>query len=220
MQWCTIRENGNWMLGINSSLMLHCRLPRVHYIRDCSAIEMEWKAALCGKFFRILVPVLIPLSIHVLDPWSDWLLVKHTIWWTGKASTYYSAFIRSEDITIQCNKRWKLMKTQCRWYSRFYAVWEASFTVKMKIFMWRILVGHFTLGAFLSKHGLEGVRCPHSLHFPTTLEHLDTQNKNLFHNKSSAPIFSWTFCKTRLRLDIDAMPPLDRSALTSLIDSL
>ncbi|KAH7294526.1 hypothetical protein KP509_27G004600 [Ceratopteris richardii] len=205
----------------------------------------------------------IPLSIHALDPWRDWLLLKHTGWWTGKANTYYTAFIRSEDITLQCNKRWKLMKTQCWWYSRFCAVWEASFTFKMKIFMWRILVGHFTLGAFLSKHGLERVRCPHCAAYAETMRHafwtcpyiqrwwntlflfpiwdrkptkLNTTfllfdsdnkaldwvrkrcismllrsiwtlgNKNLFHNKASAPIFSWTFCKARLRLDIDAMP--------------
>ncbi|KAH7433422.1 hypothetical protein KP509_07G068600 [Ceratopteris richardii] len=29
----------------------------------------------------------------------------------------------------------------------------------MRIFMWRIFVGHFTLGAFLSKHGLQGIHC-------------------------------------------------------------
>ncbi|KAH6559031.1 hypothetical protein KP509_1Z031600 [Ceratopteris richardii] len=65
-----------------------------------------------------------------------------------KASTYYSALIGSEDITLQCNKQRKLKKTPFRWHPKFSPIWEASFTFKMKIFMWRILVGHFTLGAF------------------------------------------------------------------------
>ncbi|KAH7423060.1 hypothetical protein KP509_12G037600 [Ceratopteris richardii] len=41
----------------------------------------------------------------------------------------------------------------------------------MKIFMWRILVGHFTLGAFLSKHGLKGVQCPHCASYAETMRH-------------------------------------------------
>ncbi|KAH7429886.1 hypothetical protein KP509_09G069800 [Ceratopteris richardii] len=41
----------------------------------------------------------------------------------------------------------------------------------MKVFMWRILVGHFMLGAFLSKHGIQGVRCPHCGSYAETMRH-------------------------------------------------
>ncbi|KAH7298039.1 hypothetical protein KP509_25G024800 [Ceratopteris richardii] len=135
----------------------------------------------------------VPLSIDASDPWCDWLLAKHTRWWNGKASIFYGSIIRSDGIALQCNKRWKLNKSPIWWHARFCTIWESSFTFKMKIFMWRILVGHFTSGAFLSKHGLKG---------------------------GFAPIFSWSSCKIRMRLDIDVMLAEDRIALASLLDAL
>ncbi|KAH7433014.1 hypothetical protein KP509_07G050400 [Ceratopteris richardii] len=41
----------------------------------------------------------------------------------------------------------------------------------MKIFMWRIFTCHFILGAFLSKHGLQGVRCPHCASYDENMRH-------------------------------------------------
>ncbi|KAH7277312.1 hypothetical protein KP509_39G044900 [Ceratopteris richardii] len=113
----------------------------------------------------------VPLSIDASDPWRDWLLAKHTRWWNGKASTFYGSIVHSDGIALQCNKRWKLNKSPVWWHARFCTIWESSFTFHMKIFMWRILVGHFTLGAFLSKHGLKGVQCPHCASYTKTMRH-------------------------------------------------
>ncbi|KAH7443349.1 hypothetical protein KP509_02G030500 [Ceratopteris richardii] len=38
--------------------------------------------------------------------------------------------------------------------------------------MWKIFVGHFTLGAFLSKHGIKGVRCPHCASYVENMWHV------------------------------------------------
>ncbi|KAH7298148.1 hypothetical protein KP509_25G029000 [Ceratopteris richardii] len=98
----------------------------------------------------------IPLSIDASDPWRNWLFAKHTRWWVGKANAYYCALVDSDDVALQCNMRWNLKKVPSWWHARFSAIWESSFSFRMKIFMWRIFVGHFTLGAFLSRHGFEG----------------------------------------------------------------
>ncbi|KAH7424700.1 hypothetical protein KP509_11G020100 [Ceratopteris richardii] len=103
----------------------------------------------------------VPLSIDFSDPWRDWLLAKHTRWWTRKANTYYLSLLPSDDVSLQCNARWKFQKGPTWWHARFTLLCESSLTFRMKIFMWRIFTGHFTLGAFLSRHGLQGVRCPH-----------------------------------------------------------
>ncbi|KAH7277504.1 hypothetical protein KP509_39G054600 [Ceratopteris richardii] len=113
----------------------------------------------------------MPLSIDASDPWRDWLLAKHTRWWTRTASTFYYSFLFSDSIASQCNSRWKLRKHFSWWRSRFHSIWYSSFTFKMKIFMWRIFVGHFTLGAFLSKHGLQGAQCPHCLSYAENMRH-------------------------------------------------
>ncbi|KAH7296058.1 hypothetical protein KP509_26G007300 [Ceratopteris richardii] len=57
------------------------------------------------------------------------------------------------------------------WYFLFHSIWYSSFTFKLKIFMWRIFVGHFTLGAFLSKHGLQGAQCPHCSSYAENMRH-------------------------------------------------
>ncbi|KAH7432490.1 hypothetical protein KP509_07G024800 [Ceratopteris richardii] len=90
----------------------------------------------------------MPMSIDASDPWRDWLLAKHTRWWTGTTSTFYYSFIFLDSIASQCNFRWKLRKHLSWWRSRFHSIWYSSFTFKMKILMWRIFVGHFTLGLF------------------------------------------------------------------------
>ncbi|KAH7352021.1 hypothetical protein KP509_19G025400 [Ceratopteris richardii] len=38
--------------------------------------------------------------------------------------------------------------------------------------MWRIFTCHFTLGAFLSRHGLRGVRCPHCASYDESMRHV------------------------------------------------
>ncbi|KAH7298149.1 hypothetical protein KP509_25G029100 [Ceratopteris richardii] len=96
----------------------------------------------------------VPLSIDFSDPWRDWLLAKHTRWWTGKANTYYLSLLPSDDVSLLCNARWKFQKGPSWWHARFMLLWESALTFRMKIFMWRIFIGHFTLGAFLSRHGL------------------------------------------------------------------
>ncbi|KAH7414950.1 hypothetical protein KP509_14G020400 [Ceratopteris richardii] len=92
----------------------------------------------------------VPLSIDFSDPWRDWLLAKHTRWWTGKVNTFYPSLLPFDDITLQCNARWKIEKASSWWHARFLHLWGSSLTFRMKIFMWRIFTGHFTLGAFLS----------------------------------------------------------------------
>ncbi|KAH7433015.1 hypothetical protein KP509_07G050500 [Ceratopteris richardii] len=113
----------------------------------------------------------IPLSIDASQPWCDWLFAKHTRWWNGAARTFYFSLLDGKDITFQCNVRWKLDKTRAWWHTRFSTIWDSYLTFRMKVFMWRILVGHFTLGAFLSKHGLQGVRCPHCASYAQTMRH-------------------------------------------------
>ncbi|KAH7285573.1 hypothetical protein KP509_33G034500 [Ceratopteris richardii] len=113
----------------------------------------------------------IPLSVDAVDQWRDWLLAKHTRWWAGKSNMYYRTLIASDSIACQCNRRWNLRKTASWCCSRFSSIWESSFTYKTKIFMWRTFVGHFTLGAFLSKHGLQGVRCPHCASYAENMRH-------------------------------------------------
>ncbi|KAH7372650.1 hypothetical protein KP509_17G014800 [Ceratopteris richardii] len=114
----------------------------------------------------------VPLSIDFSDPWRDWLLVKHTRWWIGKANTFYPLLLSSDDITLQCNAHWKLEKAPSRWHTRFSLLWESSLTFRMKIFRWRIFTSHFTLGAFLSRHGLQGVRCPHCASYDENMRHV------------------------------------------------
>ncbi|KAH7422440.1 hypothetical protein KP509_12G008400 [Ceratopteris richardii] len=113
----------------------------------------------------------IPLSIDASFPCRDWLFAKHTRWWNGRARTYYFSLLDRNDITFQCNIRWKMNKTLAWWYARFSTIWDSSLSFKMKVFMWRILVGHFTLGAFLSKHGIQGVCCPHCASYTETMRH-------------------------------------------------
>ncbi|KAH7315224.1 hypothetical protein KP509_21G040500 [Ceratopteris richardii] len=62
-----------------------------------------------------------------------------------------------------------MRRTQDWWHARFATIWDSSLTSKMKVFMWWISVGHFTLGAFLSKHGIQGVRCPHCASYAETM---------------------------------------------------
>ncbi|KAH7297421.1 hypothetical protein KP509_26G069000 [Ceratopteris richardii] len=114
----------------------------------------------------------VPLSIDFSDPWRDLLLAKHTRWWIGKANTFYPSLLPSDDITLQCNAHWKLEKAPSWWHARFSLLWESSLTFRMKIFMWRIFTGHFTLGAFLSRHGLRGVRCPHCPSYDESMRHV------------------------------------------------
>ncbi|KAH7373536.1 hypothetical protein KP509_17G061100 [Ceratopteris richardii] len=92
------------------------------------------------------------LSIDAFDPWRDWLFAKHTSWWAGNASTYYLSLL--EGIAGQCDTRWKLKKLPSWWHTRFRALWDFPRSFKMRVFMWRISTCHFTLGAFLSKHGI------------------------------------------------------------------
>ncbi|KAH6554562.1 hypothetical protein KP509_1Z324800 [Ceratopteris richardii] len=43
----------------------------------------------------------IPLSLDASDPWRDWLLAKHTRWWTGAASTFYRSFFLPGNMATQ-----------------------------------------------------------------------------------------------------------------------
>ncbi|KAH7285105.1 hypothetical protein KP509_33G013000 [Ceratopteris richardii] len=97
----------------------------------------------------------------ISDPWRDWLFARHTKWWDGNASTFYSSLLPSQTIVGQCNARWSLKKLPCWWHTRFH----------MRVFMCRIFTGHFTLGAFLSKHGMQGVRCPHCASYTESMRH-------------------------------------------------
>ncbi|KAH7292762.1 hypothetical protein KP509_29G084100 [Ceratopteris richardii] len=219
----------------------------------------------------------IPLSIDASHPWRDKLFAKHTRWWNGAARTYYLSLVERSGIASQCNLRWKMCKTSTWWHARFSAIWNSSLTFKMKVFMWRISVGHFTLGAFLSKHGIQGVRCPHCASHVETMRHAFwscpliqrwwnsiflfpiwdsrpskfgctfllfnsdnkaadwvrkrcvffllwhiwlSRNKVVFGNKSVVPCFSWTLCRTRLRLDLDVMAAEQRSLIASFLDRL
>ncbi|KAH7299305.1 hypothetical protein KP509_24G004500 [Ceratopteris richardii] len=113
----------------------------------------------------------VPLSVDASNPWRDWLFAKHTRWWTWAASTYYPSLLPHQGIAHQCNLRWKLKKSSSWWHARFYTLWGSCFTFKTKIFMWRVFTGHFTVGAFLSKHGLQGVTCPHCASYSEDLRH-------------------------------------------------
>ncbi|KAH7307395.1 hypothetical protein KP509_22G057000 [Ceratopteris richardii] len=92
---------------------------------------------------------------------QHWIFAKHTRWWKGAANIYYFSPLPDESIADQCNFRWKLRKSSAWWDGRFGIIWDSFFTFRTKIFMWRIYTRHFTLGAFLSKHGLERTQCPH-----------------------------------------------------------
>ncbi|KAH6557365.1 hypothetical protein KP509_1Z119400 [Ceratopteris richardii] len=180
----------------------------------------------------------VPLSIDASDPWKDWLLAKHTRWWRGKASTYYYSLLSHESIAGQCNIRWKLKKTPSWCHARFRTLWDSLCSFKMKIFMWRIFTGHFTLGAFLSNHGLQGPTKFSStfLLFASGVSVLDRirvtcvllllcnilmlRNSKAFNNKGSVPCFSWSFCKAKIRLQIDVMSLQDRQAFTSFLDAV
>ncbi|KAH7306972.1 hypothetical protein KP509_22G040400 [Ceratopteris richardii] len=226
---------------------------------------------------RFLHQFQMPLSIDASDPWRDWLLAKHSRWWNGTANTFYYSFLLSDSIASQCNFRWNLQKHLPWWRSRFHSIWHSSLTFKMKIFMWRIFVGHFTLGAFLSKHDLQGARCPHCSSYAENMRHafwrcqriqgwwntlflfpiwerkptkadctfllFDNENaisdwirkrcvflllwniwmlrnSKLFANKISIRNFSWKLCKAHLRLDIAAMPSVDRPAFISFLEAI
>ncbi|KAH7422860.1 hypothetical protein KP509_12G029100 [Ceratopteris richardii] len=123
------------------------------------------------RIVALLQQYQIPLSIDAADPWRDWLLAKHTRWWTGKSNMYYRTLLTSDSIACQCNQRWSLKKPESWWFSRYSSIWDSSFTYRMEIFMWRIFTGHFTLGAFLSRHGLQGVRCPHCASYAENMRH-------------------------------------------------
>ncbi|KAH7373792.1 hypothetical protein KP509_17G075200 [Ceratopteris richardii] len=97
------------------------------------------------QMVRFLQQFQVPLSIDASDPWKDWLLAKHT--------------------------RWKLKKTPSGWHARYRTLRDSLCSFRMKIFMWRIFTGHFTLGAFLSNHGLQGVRCPHCASHHENMRH-------------------------------------------------
>ncbi|KAH6555894.1 hypothetical protein KP509_1Z219400 [Ceratopteris richardii] len=113
----------------------------------------------------------IPLSIDASDPLRDWLFAKHSRWWNGAPRTFYLSLVHCNDITSQCNFRWKMSRTQDWWTCKVCDYLGFFFTFKMKVFIWRISVGHFTLGAFLSKHGIQGVRCPHCASYAETMRH-------------------------------------------------
>ncbi|KAH6555895.1 hypothetical protein KP509_1Z219400, partial [Ceratopteris richardii] len=114
---------------------------------------------------------LVPLSIDASDPLRDWLFAKHSRWWNGAPRTFYLSLVHCNDITSQCNFRWKMSRTQDWWTCKVCDYLGFFFTFKMKVFIWRISVGHFTLGAFLSKHGIQGVRCPHCASYAETMRH-------------------------------------------------
>ncbi|KAH7441801.1 hypothetical protein KP509_03G055100 [Ceratopteris richardii] len=229
------------------------------------------------QMVRFLQQFQVPLSIDASDPWKDWLLAKHTRWWTLKASTYYSSLLPHESIAAQCNIRWKLKKTPSWWHARFRTLWDSLCFFRMKIFMWRIFTGHFTLGAFLSNHGLQGVQCPHCASHHENMRHTfwmcpaiqrwwntlflfpiwDVKPTNLrstfllfasgdsvlnqvrvtcvllllwsiwmfrnskaFNNKGSVPCFSCSFCKAKIKLQIDVTSLQDTQAFTSFLDGV
>ncbi|KAH7439331.1 hypothetical protein KP509_04G056500 [Ceratopteris richardii] len=113
----------------------------------------------------------MPLSLDASDPWRDWLFAKHNRWWIGKSNMYYRNLIAPISMAQQCNQRWKLQKSVSWWRLRFLSIWDSSYTFKMKLFMWWVFVGHFTLGAFLNKHGLLGIRCPHCTSYMENMRH-------------------------------------------------
>ncbi|KAH7421207.1 hypothetical protein KP509_13G045600 [Ceratopteris richardii] len=113
----------------------------------------------------------MPLSLDASDPWRDWLFAKHNGWWVGKSNMYYRNLIAPISMAQHCNQRWKLQKSVSWWCLRFLSIWDSSYTFKMKLFMWRVFVGHFTLGAFLNKHGLPGIRCPHCTSYMENMRH-------------------------------------------------
>ncbi|KAH7372831.1 hypothetical protein KP509_17G023300 [Ceratopteris richardii] len=113
----------------------------------------------------------VPLWIDASDPWREWLLAKHTRWWLGKANMYYHWLITSYNMAHQCNQRWNLKKNDSWWHARFRDIWDSSYSFKMKVFMWRMFVGLFTLGAFLCKHGVKGVRCSHCASYAENMRH-------------------------------------------------
>ncbi|KAH6558348.1 hypothetical protein KP509_1Z068400 [Ceratopteris richardii] len=140
---------------------------RQRYVgNSLSSISPYWSFLTNPPFaYSLVISLLqqyqIPLSIDASDPWRDWLLAKHTRWWVGESSIYYRALLTSDTIAYQ--NSW--------WHTRYALLWGSPFTYKMKIFMWKIFVGHFTLGAFLSKHGFKGVRCPHCASYAENMRH-------------------------------------------------
>ncbi|KAH7445380.1 hypothetical protein KP509_01G005800 [Ceratopteris richardii] len=106
---------------------------------------------------------ILHLHSHTMARWTAFLMCINSSYKPLWTDTFWR-FIKNA-------VRWKLKKSRFWWHARFCDIWESSFTFKMKIFMWRILVGHFTLWAFLSKHGLKGVRCPHCATYAETMRH-------------------------------------------------
>ncbi|KAH7446886.1 hypothetical protein KP509_01G080400 [Ceratopteris richardii] len=127
-----------------------------------------------SKWFQVvslLQKYQMPLSLDASEPWRDWLFAKHTRWWAGKSNTYYRTLIALDSIVEQCNQRWKFKKAVSSWHLRFLPIWDSSYNFKMKLFMWKVFVGHFTLGAFLNKHGMLGIRCPHCTSYVENMRH-------------------------------------------------
>ncbi|KAH7446564.1 hypothetical protein KP509_01G062200 [Ceratopteris richardii] len=89
----------------------------------CSGIGLSIQV---DSNFPFLHEYQVPLSIDFSDPWRDWLLAKHTRWWIGKANTFYLSLLSSNDITLQCNARWRLEKAPSWWHARFSLLWESS----------------------------------------------------------------------------------------------
>ncbi|KAH7298712.1 hypothetical protein KP509_25G055500 [Ceratopteris richardii] len=181
---------GIWKLNIRNKFFSHATLQTssptlsmlVRSFKQTASL-LKWNGwqrylgnsfASITKWFHLVLflqQFQIPLSIDASQPWRDWLFAKHTRWWNSEAKTFYLSLLDGNDITSQCNFRWKLDKMRAWWHARFSTIWDSYLTFKMKVFMWRIVVGHFTLGAFLSKHGTQGVRCPHCASYAETMCH-------------------------------------------------
>ncbi|KAH7295376.1 hypothetical protein KP509_27G043900 [Ceratopteris richardii] len=194
IHWVLHKVNAKMELWCASQWPLHVRIKIVHaFLQPCLMyylLLLDWKKYHLQGFDCLIKNFLwnkkhnralvlsawryqyqIALSIDSSNPWHDWLLGKHTRWWIGKTNTFYHLLLPSDDITLQCNIRWRLQKVPSWWHARFSLLWESSLSFRMKIFMWRICTGHFTLEAFLSKHGLQVARCSHCTSYDESMCH-------------------------------------------------
>ncbi|KAH7431085.1 hypothetical protein KP509_08G029200 [Ceratopteris richardii] len=147
-----LHYKASWNLDPWNKIFLHA--PKAFAVG--SAYRSKWI-----QLVLFLQQFQIPLSIDTSDPWRDWLFAKHTKWWDGNASTFYSSLLPPQTIAEQCNARWGFKKLPSWWHARFH----------MRVFMWRVFKGHFTLGAFLSKHGMQGVCFPHCASYVENMRH-------------------------------------------------
>ncbi|KAH7302405.1 hypothetical protein KP509_23G070800 [Ceratopteris richardii] len=72
---------------------------------------------------------------------------------------------------------WVLLRIRCKMDMWHATQWPLHIRIRIvqtflqsQIFMWRIFASHFTLGAFLSKHGLQGTR-PHCASYAENMRH-------------------------------------------------